>query len=52
MTIQDLIKAKEATYKYFKYFTEKESLEAINKDCYNIQFIKNPSELLCLTAVK
>lgn len=38
--------------KLFKYETEKEQLEAVKEDGYNIRYINNPSEKVQLAAVK
>jgi hypothetical protein len=37
MTIQELIKQKESTY---KYFTENESLKAVEQNGYALQYVK------------
>ena len=47
--IQELIKAKKATY---KYFTETESLEAVKQDGNALQYVTNQTEQICLEAVK
>ena len=49
MTIQELIKQKESTY---KYFTENESLKAVEKDGYALQYVKYQTEAICLKAVE
>lgn len=47
-TIQEIVKAKQATY---KYFTKKESIEAVKKNGYALRyvnenlFIENPREV-------
>ena len=49
MNIQQLVEAK---MKYYKYFTEKESLEAVKQDGYALQYVKDQTETICLEAVK
>lgn len=49
MTIQELIKQKESTY---KYFTENESLKAVEKDAYALKYVQNQTEAICLKAVE
>lgn len=49
MTIQELIKQKESTY---KYFTENESLKAVEQNGYALQYVKNQTEAICLKAVE
>ncbi len=49
MTIQDLVKMKNNSY---KFFTEKESLEAVKRDGYLLRYVKNQTDEICLEAVK
>jgi hypothetical protein len=49
MTIQELIKQKESTY---KYFTENESLKAVEQDGYALRYVQNQTEEICLKAVE
>ncbi len=49
MTIEDLKKLKQASY---RYFTEVEMLEAVKQDGYALRYCNNPSETVMLEAVK
>ena len=49
MNIQELVEAKKKCY---KYFTEKESLEAVKNDGYALRYVKEQTENICLEAVK
>jgi len=48
-TIQEIIKAKQASY---KYFTEKDAIEAVKKNGYDLVYIKEQTETICIEAVK
>ena len=49
LTIQELIKQKESTY---KYFNEQDALKAVKQYGYALQFVKEQTEAICLAAVK
>jgi hypothetical protein len=49
MTIQGLIKLKESSY---TYFTETESLKAVNRNGNALRYVKNQTDEICLEAVK
>ena len=48
-TIQEIVKAKQATY---KYFTEKEAFKAVKQDGYTLIYVKEQTEAICIEAVK
>ena len=48
-TIQEVVKAKQATY---KYFTEKEAFEAVKQNGYALAYVKEQTEAICIEAVK
>ena len=49
MDLKELFELKE---KSFKYFTEEESLKAVRKNGFTVQYVKNQTDEICLEAVK
>ena len=48
-TIQEIVKAKQATY---KYFTEIDAIEAVKKDGFALRYVEEQTEAICIEAVK
>jgi len=48
-TIQEIVKAKQALY---KYFTEKEAFEAVKQNGFTLIYVKEQTEAICIEAVK
>ena len=49
MNIKELVEAK---MKYYRYFTEKESLEAVKQNGNALQYVKEQTPEICMQAVK
>ena len=50
--MNNLTELLEAKQKYYKYFNEAESLEAVKQNANALQYVKDQTEEICLVAVK